>query len=141
MKRKALLNLLAAHADALNRQDRRAEWTPDAWLADVAPAARYSPALLELLQLAQAVQQALTPVRPSADFRLAARVQLLAQSPQVDGPEPEQRRGFWLGAAVVGSMLSLTGLVLVLLRRVRSLSPAPPIQTAGSPLTSDVPLS
>jgi len=110
MESKALLELLAAHADALNRDE-----TVDTadWLADYPSEAGH---IVSLLQLARVIKQALAPVHPSALFKNELRQRLLQAdfAPEANG---SSHRAVWWGAAVVGSVLSITGLALWLLRR------------------------
>lgn len=110
MEEKALLNLLAAHADALNRGE--AINTTD-WLADYPSEVGR---IVSLLQLAWAVKQVLVPVYPSALFKSELRQQL-AQAEVISSANGSSHRAMWWGAALIGSALSITGLAFWLLRR------------------------
>jgi len=110
MNNKVLLELLAAHADALNKDE-----TVDTadWLAGYPAEAGH---IVSLLQLARAIKQALAPVPPSALFKNELR-QRLAQAEFATGINGSSHRAVWWGAAVIGSVLSIAGLALWLLRR------------------------
>jgi len=110
MESKVLLELLAAHADALNKDE--ADDTAD-WLAGYPVEAGH---IVSLLQLARAIKQALAPVDPPALFKNELRQRLVQAefAPEVNG---SSHRAVWWGAAVVGSVLSVAGLALWLLRR------------------------
>lgn len=110
MKNKVLLELLAAHADALNRDE--IVDTAD-WLADYPVEAGH---IVSLLQLARAIKQVLAPVPPSALFKYQLRQRLVQAefAPELNGAS---HRAVWWGAAVIGSALSIAGLALWLLRR------------------------
>lgn len=110
MDRKALLELLAAHADALNRG--HAVDTID-WLAGYPSEMGH---VASLLQVARAVKQTLVPVHPSVVFRDELRRQL-AQAEIIIDENGSSRRTVWWGAAILGSALSIGGLIFWLLRR------------------------
>lgn len=110
MHTKVLLELLAAHADALNRDESLD--TVD-WLEGYPSETGH---VVSLLQLARAIKQALAPVHPSALFRNELR-QRLIQAELASEVNGSSHRAVWWGAAVVGSVLSIAGLALWLLRR------------------------
>ncbi|MCI0394119.1 MAG: hypothetical protein L0332_04490 [Chloroflexi bacterium] len=116
MKRKELEEILIAHANALNEG------------IDMAAAllARYperAAELAPLFQLARAIQGALQPVPAPAVFKTRLRQRL--QEQQVAGRQKAQAarsagRGMvWWGVAAAGSALSIAGLALFVLRRLR----------------------
>ena len=109
MKTKDLIELLAGHADALNRgQD-----TTGALLTyHSEEAAELAP----MLWLARSLKTAMEPAVPSATFKASLQQQLLQASL---APAEARRPILWIGAAAVGSLLSVAGLVLWLLRRPR----------------------
>lgn len=110
MEEKALLNLLAAHADALNRGE--AISTVD-WLVDYPSEVGR---IVSLLQMAWAIKQVLVPVHPSTLFKSELRQQLI-QAEAVSGANGSSHLAVWWGAALIGSVLSIAGLALWLVRR------------------------
>jgi hypothetical protein len=71
---------------------------------------------IPLLELAKAIKRVLVPVQPSPLFRAQLQQQL------VQGQLPRERRRYrtvWLGAAIIGSLLSLAGLLFIILRRLK----------------------
>lgn len=112
----AHLDLLAAHADALNETENVEKFDTEAWLSRYPLTTANVSSWIPLLELAKAIKRVLVPVQPSTLFRSELRRQL------VQGQLPRQRRRFrtvWLGAAVIGSLLSFLGLLLILLRRLK----------------------
>ena len=107
--------VLAAHADHLmGNQVNSEEYLSlfPAYRAELAP----------LLRLAERVKAALVPVTPSPTFEAELKQELLAAALQravkrhVKQPVPFlRRRGFLIGAAAVGSALSVAGIVAALL--------------------------
>ncbi len=115
MKRRTLVNLLADHADLLNRRDTD-DLDVAAWLADYGPVQSMS-SLLTLLQLAQAVKRALVPVEPSPLFQAELETRLVRGEGEATRKRPFSRE-VWLGAAAAG----LIGILLFVLRRMRFVS-------------------
>ncbi|MFQ5398157.1 MAG: hypothetical protein ACE5E7_01010 [Anaerolineae bacterium] len=109
--------MLAAHADALNAGADGEAFDSAAWVARNYPseAGRF----LSLLLLAHAIKRVLAPVAPPLLFKSELRHRLENYAPTVEVELRPARRMVWLGAAVIGSALSLAGLILWLLRRVR----------------------
>lgn len=108
MMQRELVDLLADHADALNRGVEG----DDEWLADGGLLIN-APSVLVLLKLARAVKQVLIPVTPSPFFQSELKVRLL----QMEDVSEEKRpfpKTIWVGAAV-----SVIGLAIYLLRRLR----------------------
>ena len=107
MADKVLMGLLAAHADNLNRgkADRKV-------YLKRAPDQREE--LEALLRLAEQIKRALVPVQPSPTFVK----NLVRQLVVVDNEEPARgyRREVVIGAAAVGSALSVVGLIAYLVR-------------------------
>jgi hypothetical protein len=110
MSSKTLVEALAAYADDLNRRmvDR------EIYLRQY-PDQRDE--LEALLHLTERLKQALVPVQPSAAFVKSLARQLTA----VDGGKVMQairghRREIFIGAAAIGSALSVIGLVAYLVR-------------------------
>jgi hypothetical protein len=107
-----LLELLAAHADALNLGADN--FTP--YRFDYAESGA---AVRPLLNLAASLKSALAPIRPRPAFKARLARQLSEHEPAtVKTP----RRPSWRRAAVFGSVLSLLGLALLFLRYSRSQS-------------------
>lgn len=112
MKRNILLDLLADHADTLNRCDDVDTFNSQAWLSTRQPSENKQ--IILLLQLAQAIKRVLIPVPTPSPFRSELR-QVLAEGPRdvrLAG-KPSLRHLVLLGAAAV------LGLSVIALRRVR----------------------
>jgi hypothetical protein len=111
MRKKVLLDLLDEHADALRRIEDAAGFDSRAWLAVRRPAGAGH--ILVLLQLAQAVKQALVPVQMDEKFTSELQKSLLemAPAPVADERSPQRHLFFWAAAAV--------GLSLFMLRRLK----------------------
>jgi hypothetical protein len=109
MKQRELIDLLADHADALNR---RADHDVSEWLANDGLLANAS-SILVLLQLAQAVKRALVPVTLSPLFQSELKRRLLYEERVALEKRPFPKT-LLLGAAV-----SVIGLAIYLLRRFR----------------------
>ena len=107
-RRNELVDLLTMHADALNAGQDQTESLALLYGDEVAP----------LLQLARAVKQVLVPVSPPAGFTTQLHHDLMQYDRNVTivATHPNQR-GWWVGAATVGSLLSLA--ILLLVRRHR----------------------
>ncbi len=109
MNKRALLNLLAEHADGLSCEDGGGMETAvflSSLLTDLPPS------LTTLFHLACAVKQALIPVTPSPTFK----AQLKQELTQVTLTERAGRsigKLVWLGAAIV---FSIVGLVMLIVR-------------------------
>lgn len=118
MDNEALQDLLTAHADALNQGQE-----------SVGRLLRSHPALppgaRPLLALAWQLKQTLVPVPVPPSFRVDLRQQLHAAASE-DRPAPMvvstggRRRPLWMGAAALGSILPLLGLLLFWRRRQRT---------------------
>ncbi|MCP4429005.1 MAG: hypothetical protein GY803_31355 [Chloroflexi bacterium] len=117
MKKRQLIELLADHAEALNRVENDGRLDTAAWLADYESTANQSP-LLVLLQLAQAVKRALVPIQPSALFQSELRMRLAQASGEMAGKRPFPR------SVQVGAIAGLVGLLLLVLRLVSNRSRA-----------------
>jgi hypothetical protein len=110
MADKVLVETLIAYADDLNQGlvDR------EIYLRQV-PDRRGE--LEALLRLTDRLKQALVPVRPSATFvKGLARQWVRADGGEMSRTARDYRRGIFLGAAAVGSALSVIGLVAYLVR-------------------------
>jgi hypothetical protein len=110
MKTKDLIELLADHADALN-QGR------DTTAALLNHYGHDTPELATLLSLARSLKTAMEPVAPAAAFK-ANLYHQLRQGHLTPTPQPV-RSIWWIGAATVGSLLPLAGLLIWFLRRPR----------------------
>jgi hypothetical protein len=122
MADRALIETLAAHADKLNMgTDEEAEY--------LTTLPEHQDTLQPLLALARGVKNALTPVEPDSAFRENLRLSLLAAARQrlasrlslrAEGstkpPHPvhlfrRHRREILIGAAALGSVVSVAGIV------------------------------
>lgn len=116
-EKREMIDILADHADALASIEDADEMDSAAWLEKRGPSSN-RPSLLLLLQLAQALKRVLVPVSPSPLFQSELGLRLSVK----EHPAQEKRplsRGVWVGAAVAGSALSVIGLAILLLRRIR----------------------
>lgn len=106
-----LEEILTAHADDLNRGTDTTE-------SLVAQYAALFPELPMLLHLGKLLKKALVPVKPRTSFVRLLKQQLLYGLPAeaISTPPPSR---LTLVGAVVGSILSLAGVGLLLLRRAR----------------------
>lgn len=112
MKTNTLIELLADHADALN-QGR------DTTAALLNHHGQDTPDLATLLTIARSLKTVMEPVTPAAAFK-ANLHQQLRQAPHTDTTPQPIRSIWWIGAATIGSLLSLAGLLIWFLRRPRS---------------------
>jgi hypothetical protein len=112
MKQRELIDLLADHADALNRE---ADQDVSEWAANSGRLANV-PSVLALLQLAQAVKRVFVPVSPSPLFWLELRTRLQQEEDSVVEKRPFPK------TIVVGAAVSAIGLTIYLLRRFRPAS-------------------
>ncbi len=107
-----IANILAAHADALNRD----EYATDDFLSRYPAQAND---LASLFRLAEAIRETMPPVKPSDLFRVSLSRQLgnfsSSMSP-VDGPD-ERGEGRWWTVVAAGSLISVAGLAIYLMRR------------------------
>ena len=115
MKRRELATILAAHADGLIKgKDTAAQLLtdyPDA-AAELAP----------LFRLAASLQAILVPVKAPVTFVGRLHKDLMNYSP-AEIPEKAPVSGqkvLWVGVAAAGSVLSVTGLVLLVIRRLKT---------------------
>lgn len=87
--------------------------------------------LAPLLRIAERVRAVLVPVTASASFETGLKQDLLAAAIQRAEEESKKkrspllrRRAILIGAAAIGSALSVAGIVVALLRRQRSIARA-----------------
>jgi hypothetical protein len=104
VKRAELVNLLAAHADRLNAG------SDDSGLPAVSAEAS---AVWTLFLLARSVKEALVPLRPRDSFRHELACELLEADLYLS---PRWHSGLWRRAALLGSLLSVAGVLLLFLR-------------------------
>jgi hypothetical protein len=110
MKTRDLIELLADHADALN-QGR------DTTAALLNHYGQDTPDLATWLSLARSLKASLEPVAPADAFKANLHQQLLQSRPN---PTSQPIRSiWWIGAAAVGSLLPLAGLLIWFFRRPR----------------------
>lgn len=129
MRKMALGDLLSDHVDALVAGDKLAQFDSQTWLwnhylIDMEP-------VLSLLRLAQMIKRVLVPVKPHGTFRLELGQKLVKGDSLVWIEDDSRSHVVWLNAAVIGSLLSLVGLALFLLRRFKVLPrESQPMRTA-----------
>jgi len=111
MAEKVLIEILASHADQLIKGGARE--------GDYLCREELGP----LLTVAEKVKRALVPVEPAPAFRrrlrkglLAAAHQRLARQPADRGLALGSRRGILIGAAALGSAVSVVGVIAYLVR-------------------------
>jgi hypothetical protein len=119
-----VVELLAAHADGLISDGADGED-----YLNLFPA--YRSELTPLLGIAERVKAALVPVEPSPAFEAGLKKDLLAAAIQRAEEEGQKkrisflhRRGVLIGAAAVGSALSVAGIIAALLLRQRAMARA-----------------
>ncbi len=121
MHEDVIADILAAHADHLVRNQSRDE-DYLSLLCD------HRAELAPLLQIAKRVRAILVPVAPSPAFEAGLRQDLLVAAIQRTEEQRVpflRRKGVIIGAAAVGSVLSVAGIVAALLWRQRSIARAP----------------
>ena len=109
-------DVLAVHADALNRGEELSEQL-------LTGRAEQSEELTTLFQLAAALKAALMPVSALA-FKSKLGHELVSYGPPIVvlGRSVSKRKArAWLAVAAAGSLLSTAGVVALLLRRVRTI--------------------
>ena len=104
-------DLLMEHADALARGE---DWTERLLAGNPAHQAQLQP----LLSLARLLRNALVPVDPPADFVAALAAELASFDAAEDGDLHPARRYGVIGAATVGSLISVAGVTYWLYRRL-----------------------
>jgi hypothetical protein len=126
MKKKEIIELLNEHADALNRGKRYSPNVAEHKMEN-------NVELASLFHLAEEVKDALVPV-PVPAFReqLRRRLETYEPSNVTVGSSTTGRKQKLILFAMAGSTLSVVGLFVVLLRRLRSPGdePARPVTTA-----------
>lgn len=120
MSDNVVVEVLAAHADHLMGDGPESED-----YLNLFPA--YRAELTPLLGIAERVKAALVPVTPSPAFEAGLKQDLLEAAIQRAEEKEEKkrvsflrRRGVLIGAAVVGSALSVAGIIAALLLRQRA---------------------
>ncbi len=122
-----VVEVLAAHADHLMGDEAGEAGSKD--YLDLFP--DYRAELTPLLGIAERVKAVLVPVTPSPAFEAGLKQDLLAAAIKRAEEEEEKkrvsflrRRGVLIGAAAVGSALSVAGIVAALLLRQRAIARA-----------------
>lgn len=101
MRHSDIVEILAAHADALNTGRHVAPAYIPQYSAEAAE-------LASLLALAQQIKEVLTPMMLTPAFKHHLRTQLLAGGRDMPLPAGHPRgRKLWWGAATVGSLVSV----------------------------------
>ena len=120
MSDNVVVEVLAAHADHLMGDGPESED-----YLNLFPA--YRAELTTLLGIAERVKATLVPVTPSPAFEAGLKQDLLEAAIQREEEKEEKkrvsflrRRGVLIGAAVVGSALSVAGIIAALLLRQRA---------------------
>jgi hypothetical protein len=113
MGRRDIRELLATHADQLNRP----ELSYDGGIT------RHD-RVQGLLDLAEQLQKILVPVEPDTDFRRRLHGDLILEAQNLQArPQSsvfqQHRRGILIGAAAVGSLASVIGVVIAFVLRYR----------------------
>ena len=124
MSDNVVVEVLAAHADHLMDDGPESED-----YLNLFPA--YRAELTPLLEIAERVKAALVPVTPSPAFEAGLKQDLLEAAIQRAEEKEEKkrvsflrRRGVLIGAAAVGSALSVAGIIAALLLRQRAMARA-----------------
>jgi hypothetical protein len=124
MSDNVVIEVLAAHADHLMDDGPESED-----YLNLFPA--YRAELTPLLGIAERVKAALVPVTPSPAFKAGLKQDLLEAAIQRAEEKEEKkrvsflrRRGVLIGAAAVGSALSVAGIIAALLLRQRAMARA-----------------
>jgi len=119
-----IVEVLSAHADHLVGDQVNGEE-----YLNLFPA--YRAELAPLIRIAERIKATLVPVTPAPAFTATLKQDLLAaalQRAEKQRSHPRvsffRRRGFLLGAAALGSVLSVAGVVAALLWRQRSMARA-----------------
>lgn len=127
MSDNVVVEVLAAHADHLIGDEAGGGVSKE--YLDLFPA--YQAELKPLLRIAERVKATLVPVAPSPAFEAGLKQDLLAAAiKRAEEKEDKKRvsflrrRGVLIGAAAVGSVLSVAGIVAALLLRQRSIARA-----------------
>ncbi len=127
MSDNVVVEVLAAHADHLIGDGESGAGSKE--YLDLLPA--YQAELTPLLGIAERVKAALVPVEPSRAFEAGLKQDLLAAAiKRAEEKEDKKRvsflrrRGVLIGAAAVGSVLSVAGIVAALLLRQRAIARA-----------------
>ena len=112
MADKVLTEILAAHADALSQK----RVNRDMYLRQVSNSKQHEE-LESLLRLTEQLERTLVPVQPSPAFvKNLIRQLVVTSDKELARPARGYRRWMFIGAAAVGSLLSVVGIVAYLLR-------------------------
>jgi hypothetical protein len=124
MSDNVVVEVLAAHADHLTGDGPESEH-----YLNLFPA--YRAELTPLLRIAERVKATLVPVNPSPAFEAGLKQDLLEAAIQRAEEKEDKkrvsflrRRGVLIGAAAVGSVLSVAGIIAALLLRQRAMARA-----------------
>lgn len=110
MEKQRVTQALAAHADRLiGRTGETVRMTP-----------QEAKQLRPLMDVAEHLKAAMIPVEPSTAFVRTLGRELVEAARHQQTAARRLRRGLVIGAAAVGSALSVAGLVTLILRRRRS---------------------
>lgn len=120
MELPALSEILMTHADGLNQGVDQTHQLVERY-ADIFPE------LPVLLRLGQLLKQVLVPIKARPAFSQELRRHLLGQPLVLPASVPASNRRIWIGAATVGSILSVTGVLFFVLHRAGILTRRSPV--------------
>lgn len=123
MEERRVADILAAHADNLMGSTG----------PEVHPRPDELTQLRSLMDVAERLRQALVPVEPPAAFVHSLGRELIEAARRRQTAARRLRRAIVVGAAALGSVLSLAGLVALLLMRRRA---RPPAGSPSGPVTA-----
>jgi hypothetical protein len=108
-----LIETLATHADQLTNSSARQPWR-----------GTRNDQIQGLLDLAEQLHRILVPVKPDVDFRRRLHGELIleAQRRQAERPPSlfkQHRKGILIGAAAIGSVASVAGVIIAFVLRHR----------------------
>ncbi len=129
MEEKLLVEILAAHANQLKKDQRKKGSDYLALFPD------YREELRPLLEMAEKVEEVLEPVQPAPafcqrlreDLLVAGRRKLAGEAPQLD--DRSHRRQILISAAALGSAVSVVGAIAYFIRS-RATAEAQPASAA-----------
>jgi hypothetical protein len=122
MSEQRVVELLAAHADQLSSR------SPAVEVIDADLSADERDELASLVQLARQLKCSMPPVRPSPAFVRTLEEELVASARAQSCKDEHKRRSVLIGAATVGSVVSIAsivGAIVYVVSRTRNRAHAP----------------
>lgn len=119
MEMPAFSEILMTHADGLNQGIDQTQQLVEQY-SDIFPE------LPALLRLGLLLKQVLIPIKARPAFARQLRQQLLGEKIALSASVPASKRHIWIGAATVGSILSVTGVIFFVLHRTKLLTRSQP---------------